>query len=204
MYSGESAPHWRLDLAMTHVGARDHAARLMEPLGLDRGTVVVAGYDRRWRALFDDVREELTTALGPSILEVHHIGSTAVPGLCAKPILDVLVSVPDFSRAVELVPRLASLQFEFRRDEEIPDRHYFRRPPGGAIRTHHLSMAEPTSRYHIVTIGFRDALRNNPELAAEYGRLKLGLAERYPRDRQAYIEGKTEFVTTVLASVGLR
>jgi GrpB-like predicted nucleotidyltransferase (UPF0157 family) len=186
------------------MGARhDSAAPVSEPLGLKRGTVVVASYDPRWRALFEDTREELTAALGPSILEVHHVGSTAVPGLCAKPILDVMVSIPDFNRATQLFPRLASLKFELRPDEEIADRHYFRRPPGGALRTHHLSLAEPTSRYHIVTIAFRDALRTNPELAAAYGRLKLDLAERYPLDRQAYIEGKTQFVTEVLASVGL-
>ena len=153
--------------------------------------------------LFEEASAQLKAALGSAILAVHHVGSTAVPGLCAKPILDVLVSVPDFEDAKRLIEPLHALDYEFRPDEEIPDRHYFRRPPGGEIRTHHLSLAEPGSRYHRVTLAFRDALRRDPELAAAYARLKLTLAQRFPRNRPAYIEGKTEFVMHVLTTLGL-
>ncbi|HKC82197.1 MAG TPA: GrpB family protein, partial [Gemmatimonadaceae bacterium] len=114
-----------------------------------------------------------------------------------------LVSVPDFDDAKRLVPQLAVLDYEFRPEEEIPDRRYFRRPPGGELRTHHLSLAEPDSRHHRVTLAFRDALRGNSELAAAYARLKLALAQRFPFDRPAYIEGKTAFVREVLATMGL-
>lgn len=169
-----------------------------EPLGLTSGTVTVIPYDARWVALFDEASLELASALGPAILAVHHVGSTSVPGLHAKPILDILVSIPDFPRGLALVPRLASLGYEFRPTEEIPDRHYFRRLRGN-VRTHHLSLAEPSSHHHRVTIAFRDALRASPSLVAEYGALKLRLARKFPRDRQAYIDGKTEFVTRVLA-----
>ena len=128
-----------------------------------------------------------------------------MPGLCAKPILDVLVSVPDFEDAKQLVEPLHALGYELRPDEEIPDRHYYRRPPGGELRTHHLSLAEPGSQYHRVTLAFRDALRRDPELAASYARLKVALADKFPRDRPAYIEGKTQFVMQVLATqVSLR
>jgi len=172
----------------------------MPPLGLRRGEVVVLPYDPRWPMLFEEASAQLTAALGPAILTVHHVGSTAVPGLCAKPILDVLVSVPDFADATGLVAQLQVLGYEFRPEEEIPDRHYFRRPPGGELRTHHLSLAEPGSRHHRTTLAFRDALRHDPELAAAYARLKLELAQRFPRDRPAYIEGKTHFVEQVLAT----
>jgi GrpB-like predicted nucleotidyltransferase (UPF0157 family) len=101
------------------------------------------------------------------------------------------------------VPQFSELGYEFRPDEEIPDRHYFRRPPGGELRTHHLSLAEPGSRYHRVTLGFRDGLRRHPDLATAYARLKLDLAQRFPRDRPAYIEGKTQFVMEVLSTIGL-
>ena len=171
-----------------------------EPLGLRRGEVVVVPYDPRWPTLFEEASAQLTAALGSAILAVHHVGSTAVPGLCAKPILDVLVSVPNFEDATQLVERLLALGYEFRPEEEIPDRHYFRRPPGGELRTHHLSLAEPGSRHHRVTLAFRDALRRDPELAAAYARLKLTLAQRFPDDRPAYIEGKTQFVMQVLAT----
>ena len=173
----------------------------MKPaLGLKRGQVTLVPYDPRWPGLFEEAASQLRTSLGSTILDVHHVGSTAVPGLCAKPILDILVSIRDFDAARQLVPQLAELGYEFRPDEEIPDRHYFRRPPGGEIRTHHLSLSEPESHHHRVTLAFRDALRRDPQLAAAYARLKLELAQRFPFDRPAYIEGKSQFVRDVLAS----
>lgn len=160
-------------------------------------------YDPRWPILFEEAAAHLKRALAPAILAVHHVGSTAVPGLCAKPILDLLVSVPDFEDAREFATQLAALDYEFRPEEEIPDRHYFRRPPGGELRTHHLSLAEPGSRHHRVTLAFRDALRRSTELATGYARLKLDLAQRFPFDRPAYIEGKSQFVKETLATSGL-
>lgn len=166
-------------------------------LGLEPGTVVVVPHDPRWEGLFRESARELRQALAGGILAVHHVGSTAVPRLPAKPILDLLVSVPDFEAARTLVPALARLGYEFRPDEEIPDRYYFRRLRGTA-RTHHLSLAEPASHHHRVTLAFRDALRRDPALAREYAALKLELARRHPRDRPAYLEGKSPFVRRVL------
>jgi GrpB-like predicted nucleotidyltransferase (UPF0157 family) len=168
-----------------------------EPLGLERGTVAVVPYDPRWVGLFAEASRELVVALGASVLGVHHVGSTAVPGLCAKPILDILVSIPDFERARALAAPLAGLGYEFRPDEEIPDRHFFRRRRGGA-RTHHLSLAEPSAHHHRVTLAFRDALRADHDLANEYGALKRRLARRFPDDREAYIAGKSAFIARVL------
>ena len=176
---------------------------IMEPLGLRRGEVVVAASDPRWPRLFEAAATELRRTLGTAILDVHHVGSTSVPGLCAKPILDILVSVPNFARAVHLASQLGTLGYEFRPEEEIPDRHYFRRPPGDELRTHHLSLAEPDSRHHQATLAFRDALRRDEALAQSYARLKEALARRFPHDRLAYLEGKSQFVMEVLKSVGL-
>jgi GrpB-like predicted nucleotidyltransferase (UPF0157 family) len=171
--------------------------RRSEPLGLESGTVVVADHDPRWTAEFTEAEREIQAVLGPRIIAVHHVGSTAVPGLCAKPILDILISVSNFNGALRLVPRLELLGYEFRPDEEIADRHYFRRRRGG-VRTHHLSLAEPTSRYHRVTLAFRDALRADPRVAEDYCALKRDLASRFPRDRESYIAGKSEVVAKVL------
>ncbi len=172
-----------------------------EPLGLRRGVVEVVAYDARWPALFELAAAELHAAVGPSILGVHHVGSTSIPGLCAKPVLDVLVSVPAFDAALQLVPDIEALGYVFRRDEEIEDRHYFRRR-NDVARTHHLSLATPTSRHHVDTIAFRDALRGDTRLALAYAELKLALARRFPRDRASYIDGKTDFVMGVLRGGG--
>jgi len=172
-----------------------------EALGLESGIVRVVDYDPRWPLLFERASRELRAALGPSLVAVHHVGSTAVPGLCAKPILDLLVTVPDFEESLALLPPLEALGYEHRPDEEIADRHFFRRRRGSA-RTHHLSLAEASSRHQRVTLAFRDALRADPSLASEYAALKLDLARRFPRDRPAFIDGKSAFVVRVLAASG--
>jgi GrpB-like predicted nucleotidyltransferase (UPF0157 family) len=171
-------------------------------LGLRHGHVTVLPYDARWPTLFADAATELKRELAGRILSIEHVGSTAIPGLCAKPILDILVGVPDFESARQLIPALTSLRYEFRPDEEIPDRHYFRRR-NSEVRTHHLSLAEPGSSHYQQTIVFRDALRSNPAVARAYADLKLELAKRFPLDRSAYLEGKTEFVHSVLRSHGI-
>jgi GrpB-like predicted nucleotidyltransferase (UPF0157 family) len=173
------------------------------PLGLESGTVTVVPYDERWVRLFEEAADELRNALGPRITNIHHVGSTAVSGLAAKPVLDILVTIPDFERARGLAPLLANLGYEYRPQEEIPDRHYFRRLRG-TTRTHHLSLAESTSHYHRATIAFRDALRRDHTLADAYAALKHELAAQFPRDRQSYLEGKTAFVQSVLAVIALR
>lgn len=173
------------------------------PLGLAGGRVRLVAYDARWPALFQQAAEELSRSLGDRVLVVEHVGSTSVPGLAAKPVLDILAGVPHLQRALDLVPDLAELGYEYRPHEEIPDRHYFRRSRG-ELRTHHLSLAEPTSRHYRVTLAFRDALRANAALAEEYGALKRHLAKRFRDDRAAYLEGKTEFVMRVLKSHGAR
>ena len=173
-----------------------------DALGLERGRAIVVPYDPRWPALFEEMAAQIKRVAGDRILAVEHVGSTSIPGLAAKPILDILVSVPDFEKARELVPDLTSLGFEFRPHEEIPDRHYFCLLIG-TRRTHHLSLAHPDSNHYRVTIAFRDALRSDRKLAEAYETLKLDLARRYPRDRDRYIDGKTEFVLGVLRSCGL-
>ncbi|MFQ5551719.1 MAG: GrpB family protein [Gemmatimonadales bacterium] len=170
-------------------------------LGLPSGHATVVPYDDRWAALFQEAAAELRRTLGDRILEIEHVGGTSVPGLAAKPILDILIGVPDLQRALHLVPDLQRVRYEYRPDEEIPDRHFFRRRTAD-LRTHHLSLAEPTSRHYRITLVFRDALRADADLAQEYGALKLALAERFPRDREAYSKGKTDFVMRVLRSHG--
>lgn len=172
-----------------------------DSIGMKPGRVVIRPSSSEWPLEFERVCRELKAALPSWILEIEHVGSTAVTGLDAKPIVDVLLGVPDLSEALELVPMLESLGFEHRERDDIPDRHYFPRS-GGGVRMHHLSVAEPSSRHYRNSIVFRNALRANPELASRYSDLKHRLAEEVGEVRHAYLNGKTEFIRSVLKAHG--
>ena len=171
-------------------------------LGLEHGRVKLVAHDVRWARLFESTANQIREALGNKAVAVEHVGSTAIPGLVAKPILDVLVGIAGFQDGYAMARALAKLDFEYRPDEEIPDRHFFRRRVG-AVRTHHLSLAEPRSSHYRTTAGFRDALREDAALRIAYGELKTKLARAYPRDRERYLAGKTDFVLSVLRARGL-
>ena len=177
------------------------AMRGSEALGLELGTITVVPHDPRWATLFDEASAQLRTKLGDSILDMHHVGSTAVPGLCAKPVLDMLALIPSLEEARDLAPKLAELGYRVGPVDDVRDRLFFQRRSGTA-RTHHLSLAEPTSHYRTVTLAFRDALRNDRALAARYCDLKMRLANQFPTDREAYQNGKTDFVLGTLERLG--
>ncbi|MFA9477358.1 GrpB family protein [Phycisphaerales bacterium AB-hyl4] len=120
--------------------------------------VSIAPYNPLWPDEFDRVRTELLDTLPSWILSIEHVGSTSVPGLDAKPIIDILVAVPNLSASLTLVPALEGLGFVYRPDDELPDRHYFPRTVAG-LRRHHLSLAEPRSWHYQNSVNFRDALR---------------------------------------------
>ena len=109
----------------------------------------------------------------------------------------MLVGVADFEASLECVPLLAELGFEYGPEDDIVDRHYFRGRRDG-LRTHHISLAEPSSHYFIDTLAFRDALRASPRLSAEYEALKTRLYREYVPGTQLH-HGKTDFVREVLA-----
>ena len=171
-------------------------------LGLESGRARLVEYQPAWVALFEEEAARIRGALGDRILTVEHVGSTAIPGMPAKPVLDLLVGIPSFAHGLELHPALATLGYEHRPDEEIPDRLFFRRRLPDGRRTHHLSLAEPASHHYRVTICFRDYLRTHPDAAFEYRLLKEGLAETHMLDRSSYSEGKTAFVQEILRQAG--
>lgn len=155
-----------------------------------------------WPMEFARVRDELAAVLPPWAHAIHHVGSTSVPGLAAKPIIDLLLAVPSLERARdELVEPVERLGFQYRPDDDLPDRHYCPRTVDG-LRRHHLSMAVPTSRHYQNTLIFRDALRASPQLAKEYQQLKRRLAAEVGEDRLSYLNGKTDFILGVLATHG--
>jgi GrpB-like predicted nucleotidyltransferase (UPF0157 family) len=161
------------------------------------GRIVVRPHDARWPLEYERVRKELEDSLPDWVLSMDHVGSTSVPGLAAKPIIDILVGVPDLSKGLQLVPVLESLGFEYRSSDDLPDRHYFPRTVDG-LRMHHVSVTEPGSRHFRNTIIFRDALRADPEVAKQYAALKHRLAREVGTIRFAYLNGKSEFILSVL------
>lgn len=131
------------------------------------------------------------------MLAIEHVGSTSVPGLAAKPILDLAAGVPNLADAEALFPALQTLGYAHKADPEIPERLYLVKGPPER-RTHHLSLAEPTSRFWRGHLRFRDLLRADAALATAYARLKLALARRHPDDRPAYQDGKQAFIDAAL------
>lgn len=169
---------------MTGAGARDEPVRLTP-------------YDPTWPAAFERERVALEEAIGPWVVGgIHHVGSTAVPGLEAKPIVDILAGVEDLESSRECFGPLAALEYlhaPYRSDEM----HWFCKPRPER-RTHHLHLVPAGSRRYAEELSFRDLLRADPGAAERYAKLKRDLANRFPEDREAYTEAKTDFIREVL------
>jgi GrpB-like predicted nucleotidyltransferase (UPF0157 family) len=167
----------------------DHRER--PPLG---DPVEVIDHDRSWGELFQRERERLREALGPLAAAVEHVGSTAVPGLAAKPVLDILVGAAPFPLPDEGLAALAALGYEYRGDNGVPGRQFFRTNP----RTRHLHVVELGGEEWQRLILFRDYCRAHPSVAREYEALKRRLAIDHPHERGRYTEGKAAFIEAVL------
>ncbi len=161
--------------------------------------VEVVDYDPTWPERYAEERERIAAALAPLPVRIEHIGSTAVPGLAAKPVIDILVGVPDIERAGPAVAALIRLGYSYAPEFEgiSPEQRYFYK---GMPHTHHIHMVETASDMFAYHLAFRDYLRAHPEAAAEYARLKRGLAARFRDDRDAYTDGKADFVKTITAA----
>jgi GrpB-like predicted nucleotidyltransferase (UPF0157 family) len=159
--------------------------------------VVVADYDPRWPARFAELRDRLAAAVGPLAVGIEHVGSTAVPGLAAKPIidLDVVVATPGDLPAV--AERLRPLGYRHEGDLGVPGRDAFAAPPGSP--PHHLYVCPLGSPALARHLALRDLLRADPEAAAAYADLKRTLAARFRHDRAAYTDAKTPFIDALLA-----
>ncbi len=167
-------------------------------LGLREDCVCVADYHPAWPHLFEQERARIAAALAAETVRIEHIGSTAVPGLAAKPILDIAVAVADLDAAApRVIAALESLGYLFRGEYGLAGRLYFVR--GTPRRTHHLHVVTTGSPHWNHWLQFRDCLRAEPETARQYRELKQALAGRFCENRPAYTESKTEFIESLLA-----
>ena len=161
--------------------------------------VVVVPYDPAWPAAFALVRDRIAPVLGELAVGIEHVGSTAVPGLDAKPIIDIDVVIRHADNLPDVVTRLATLGYTHIGDLGIIGREAFRATP--ELPRHHLYVCAAGSAALQAHLALRDALRADPEPAAAYAALKRELAQRYRDDRDSYAEGKSAFIDSVLRAV---
>lgn len=147
----------------------------------------------RWPDLFQEEAEKISDILGDELVAIHHIGSTAIENLAAKPIIDIMPVVKDIGRVDALNAEFVALGYEALGEYGISGRRYFRK--GFPVRTHQVHIFEEKNHRDIQRhLALRDYLRSHPIEAAEYGRLKMELARLYPRDIVGYMDGKDAFV----------
>jgi len=164
--------------------------------------VCIVAHDSRWAAQFVEERDRLLRLLPGRFVAIEHIGSTAVPGLSAKPIIDIIAGVTALSEADALLELLCARDYETSAEfnATLPDRRWLMRH-ALSRRTHHLHLVvfggEPWVRH----LQFRDVLRADTAIAARYQNLKRDLAEQHRNDREAYTDAKAAFINEVLAGV---
>ena len=159
--------------------------------------VVVSEYDPEWPELFRQIAEPVRHALGTIALAVEHVGSTSVPGLAAKPVIDVDVVVSSAEDVPAAIERLRDIGYVYQGDKGIPGREAFMWPPHAP--RHHLYVVVEGSKPRVDHVRFRDYLRDHPEVARDYAELKRRLAEQHGNDHEAYTNAKSEFVARVLS-----
>ncbi|MEV0280826.1 GrpB family protein [Streptomyces sp. NPDC050610] len=159
--------------------------------------VQIVEYDPRWPVIFGRLAAVIRDGLGPLLLRIEHVGSTAVPGLPAKPIVDMDAVIPAGADPAEAIAALRPLGYTHEGDLGIPGREAFAAPEGAPA--HHLYVCAADSPELARHVAFRDFLRAHPDRARRYGELKRELASRYRDDRSAYTEGKSVFIGKALA-----
>ncbi|MGI5915688.1 MAG: GrpB family protein [Anaerolineae bacterium] len=155
--------------------------------------VIVEPWDPNWRTLYHQGAKEVADALGDEVVAIHHIGSTAVPGLPAKPIIDILVAVHDVVRLDALDERMLSRGYRPRGENGIPGRRYYVKGTDDEhlYHVHAFRHNDPQVARHLTLVKY---LRMHPQEVMAYGRFKTALAKRFPDDIGAYVAGKAAFM----------
>ena len=168
-------------------------------LGLESGTVRVVPYDPEWPTLFQREADRLRKNFEQAGLQaaIEHTGSTSVPGLAAKPILDILIGYPRGLDVQMYIDALIHADYTHRQQQDLPEHEFLRR---GDPRAYHVHLTPIDSYFWRDHLNFRDRLRVNEELRDAYAALKRDLAAQFPADREAYIAGKEAFVKKVIGA----
>lgn len=171
-------------------------------LGLQRGIVKLSEHDSSWGEAFSREKAALQKIFGEKILGVEHVGSTAIAGLKAKPVLDLMVAIPSLSDWKEYEAGLQKLGYQFRTDFQARQGNILFVKGPEDNRTHYLKLTEFNSDFWNEHVLFRDFLIAHPESRQEYEELKMALLEKYHGDRVPYTEGKAAFIAKILKLAG--
>jgi Uncharacterized conserved protein len=165
-------------------------------LGIKRHTVHLEQYDEQWSVLFKKTKSEIRQILGSNSIDIQHIGSTAIKGITAKPILDIAVIVHELS-AIN-VNEMEHFGYIHKGEAGVPGRSFFAKYRNKDISTHHIHCYESINQNLLASISFRNFLITHPEYAKQYNDLKLQLAERYFDNRAKYTSEKSIFINMIL------
>jgi GrpB-like predicted nucleotidyltransferase (UPF0157 family) len=168
---------------------------------MTRRPIEIVDYDPGWPRLFEELRTRVLAGLEELPVEVEHVGSTAVPGLAAKPIIDMDVVAPRTEDIPLVIERLARIGYEHQGDLGVEGREAFRSP--GGVPEHHLYAVVQGNAAHRRHILLQELLRSHPDVAVRYGELKRRLAHAYGPDRDGYTEAKSEFIDEVLRAASI-
>ncbi|MBY9000552.1 MAG: GrpB family protein [Candidatus Heimdallarchaeota archaeon] len=166
-------------------------------IGLKRGFVKLSKYNPKWKTLFEDESTKLLSVASGYFEDVQHIGSTAVPDIVSKPIIDILAAINSLSNIVKIIDPLKTLGYIYRGEQGIPGRHLFVKG-GEDYRTHHLHIVEKEHSEWTKHTLFRDYLRKHPKEAQKYSKLKQDLLKKYECDREKYTSSKSDFIERIL------
>lgn len=166
-------------------------------MALKRGIVELAEYNLNWKKEYEKEEKLLKEVLGDRIIEIHHIGSTSIEGLKAKPVIDIIVVINRLDEINEIEEMLKPYDYENRGQQGVPDRYFFAKGPEDE-RSHYIHFVEPNSKTYYNQIYFKKYLIEHPEYIKKYCDLKQELAEKYADERPKYTAGKNEFITSVI------
>jgi len=166
-------------------------------IGLKRGIVELKPYNPKWKDLFVQESDLISSAISEFLVDIQHIGSTAIPDIVSKPIIDVAAAIDSLENIEKIIAPLEKIGFIYRGEQGIPDRHLFVKG-GEEFRTHHLHVMFKEHHEWKKHLVFRDYLLEHPEEARQYSELKKKLEKEYKEDREAYTDSKTTFINGIL------
>jgi GrpB-like predicted nucleotidyltransferase (UPF0157 family) len=168
---------------------------MSDALGLESGVVRLVEYDNRWPEIFAAEQRRIQELCRALVLTLEHVGGTSIPGMCAKPVLDIAAGRPPGTSPDAYLVALECAGYEHRGEQGSPGREFFRR---GQPRAYHLHLVEEGGPYWRDYLALRDYLREHADAAHRFADAKRALAARFPRDREAYTDAKTPYVREIL------